>query len=70
MYRIFTELWATEFHHHLMNFSGTNIIKISTEAIPHESSTWNLDIVFFVNVCVRSLKIVCPQKGIILSQLG
>ena len=25
LYRIFTELWATELHHHLMNFSGATI---------------------------------------------
>ena len=45
LYRIFTELWATEYHHHLMNFSGATLMKIFTEDTQQRPSTSKFDIV-------------------------
>ena len=45
LYRIFTELCSTEFHHHLMNFSGATLIKLFTEDTQQQPSTSKLDIV-------------------------
>ena len=60
MYRIFTELWVTEFHHHEMNFSGTMIITIVTEETSYELFTWNFDIVISVYLCVTK---ILSQQG-------
>ena len=55
---IFTKLWATEFQHHSMSFSGTTIIKIVTEKTLHELFAWNFDTWSLINspgtVCISS----------------
>ena len=71
-YRIFTELWVTEFHHHYINFSETTIIKIVIEETSHELYAWNFLYNNYHNLCTcvsHESEDVCPQ-GIILSQQG